>query len=418
MKTGARNIAIGVAVVALLIEVVSGLGWWTWRQIDTRLAIAPATAGEELDRSWLVALPSSAMWLRRLRGDELLSVQPDLIVPPLERLSGLQERWMPSYAAGWLNAGIAALLKNDVEGAFRAVRSAVRRNPTSPYLHRLVALLLMKDGRYDDALDELAQAEALAPGFRVPRVDILPGDDEWLRLEGLRRGAEVYPRKRAAALLAYAQELRRIGRDDDVGRVLEPVAHAPKVRIARAEWSLEGGEPEKAVSLLSEVCGNPRMPVRIRARAFSVLARALDTLGRSEEAEKAARTAVRLMPASPWPYLALSRMAQRRGDYQTALRYIRSAWGVAPGDVSILVEVAVVAERAGDIDDARLALQRATELAPDRPELAARLVQLLLRNGRFMDAALHLSKFLDRFPTDPGLLKLAGQLEQQTTANH
>lgn len=415
MKDGLSKIAIGVAVAALLVEVVSGIGWWTWRSIDARLAITPASAGRELATSWLVALPSSAMWLRRLRTDELLNVQPDRSGPPLARLAKFQRQWMPLYAGGWLNEGIAALQEDEVTDASASVKAAVRRDPTSPYLHRLVALLYMRDGRYDDALDELAQAEALAPGFRVPKVEILPGDDEWLRLEGLRRSAEVYPRKRAAALLAYASELRRIGRADEIERVLEPVAGAPEVHIVKAQWSLEDNNPQAAVDLLDEVCGNPRLPVRIRARAFSVLAPALDALGRSNEAEQAAQTAAHLMPSSPWPYVALSRMARHRGDYQTALRYIRSAWGAAPADIGVLLEVGDVAERAGDLEDARLALQRATELAPDRSDLAVRLVALLLRHGRFMDAALHLSTFLDRFPNDPKLLRLAAQLEEQTT---
>jgi tetratricopeptide (TPR) repeat protein len=415
VKVGLTKFAVGVAVAALLVEAVSGIGWWTWRSIDARLSISPTAAGKELASSWLVALPSSAMWLRRLRVDELLSAPPEQAAPSFARVARAQQRWMPVYAAGWLNQGTAALLDGDVKDAFTAVQAAVRRNPTSPYLHRLVALLYMKDGRYDDALDELAQAEALAPGFRVPKVEILPGDDEWLRLEGLRRSAEVYPRKRASALLAYASELRRLGRGDEVSRVLQPVANAPMVRITRAEWCLDDNDAKEAADLLADVCGNPRMPSRIRARAFSVLARALDALGRSDEAERAAQTAAHLMPSSPWPYVALSRMARRRGDYQTALRYIRSAWGAAPADISVLLEVGDVAEKAGDLEDARLALQRATELAPDRPDLAARLVEFLLRHGRFMDAALHLSTFLDRFPSDPKLLRLAGQLEEQTT---
>jgi len=116
--------------------------------------------------------------------------------------------------------------------------------------------------------------------------------------------------------------------------------------------------------------------------------------------------------------VALARLARKRGDTEAALRYMRSAWGVAPSNIGVLLEVAATAEAAGALSDARLALQRAEELAPDRVDVGLRLADFLLRHGQYMRAAMVLSRQLDRHPMDPRLITMAARLQGRTSPRH
>ncbi|NOZ93536.1 MAG: tetratricopeptide repeat protein [Acidobacteria bacterium] len=414
-RRGVRLAIILAVTVAVAVEGLDAGGWALWRDLMVTARERPAEGCRVLLSTALLAGPPAAEWARTITAGPLMRKAGQCGLEAVARAAWALRRWTPVDPAGWTLGARAELAAGRLDKGMGLLRAALQRNPTSPYLHRLMALLDMNLGDYDGALQSLADAEGLAPGYRIPPVEVLPGDDEWIAIEGLRRRAALYPRHRQDALLALASKLWSLGRRDEAREVLAPLRDRPVVLMTRARWALEDGDPRMAVRLMRPVAERSAYPRRIRSRAYSLLARALEAEGESERAMKTARKAVMLDPNSPEPYLALSRLARRRGDTEAALQYIRSAWGVAPSDVRVLLEVASTAEAAGAYSDARLALERAEKLAPDRVDVGVRLAGYLLRRGEYMNAALVLSRQLDRHPMEPRLIALAARLQGKTS---
>jgi tetratricopeptide (TPR) repeat protein len=380
-----------------------------------RVEAGPSAQCKKLAATPLLALPAASEWARTVNASVLLEEAGVCGQEAVSRVSASLRRWVPVDPAGWTLGARAALVAGRIDEGRSLLDQALRRDPTSPYLHRLMALLDIHAGKYDRALELLADAEGLAPGYRVPPVEVLPGDDMWIRLEGLKRRARLYPRKREDSLLRLANILWSMGERDRARKLLEPIEDRPNVIMALANWALREGKPDDAVRLARSVAERTVYPRKLRSQAYSVLARALEAQWKTDEAMEVAKKALKVDPGSPDPYVALARLARRRGDTKTALRYIRSAWGVAPADVRVLLEVANIADAAGAVADARLALERAEKLAPDDPSVGLRLADFLLRHGELMQAAMVLSGQLKRHPMNPRLIALATKLQRETT---
>jgi tetratricopeptide (TPR) repeat protein len=406
---------ITIVACAALVEFVGSLGWWQWRHLVGRTLASPEEGARALASSSLLALPPTVSWSRRLQPGDLVGAGAEALGSGLERLGHLQIRWFPSDPEGFKNLARAAYARDLQDVSVEQFEQALQRDPTSPYLHRIQALLARQSGRIEEFLDHLATAAGLAPGYQRPAIELTPEDEQWLRLEGARRWVEAYPRRRVEGLLRLARELRRAGDPEAARATLSEDEDDPLVLLELAHWDLLEEDFPSAMARVEGLVSFERYPRGVRVRAWSLLAQARDLDGDPDGALAAARQAMRLDSRSPGPYLALAAIAERRGEYETALEHLRRAWGVAPADVDLLLKVGRVAERAGRLGDAQLALERAVDLAPERPEVAATLVAYLLRNGAYMEAALAVSRALDRFPTDARLLELAGQLRSEVS---
>jgi len=405
----------GMAALAALAVVVTGIdtvSWFGWQRIARTMALNAEAGAAQLASSTFVSLPAFVERSRRLAVADLGAASREAVVQALARVGGLQVRWMPADPAGFTNHARELLLRDRAEAGRRALDDAILRDPTSPKLHRLRALVLLALGEERSALDDLAAAEAVAPGLRKPTVELTPENRRWVRLHGLRLRQAYYPRRRIENALALARELRADGDWAAARDVLSDLAYHPEVKLEMARWAIDDGDPERALDLLEEITSRVALPEALRARAWAVTAVALDQAGDGDGALQAAHSALRLDPRSSAPYVTLAGLAQKRGDSLEALEHLRRAWGINPSDTALLVRIAAVAEDAGKPADALLALGRAVEIEPDSPGLVARLAALQLRTGRFTEAALTLSRALDRFPTDPALLRLADQLRR------
>jgi tetratricopeptide (TPR) repeat protein len=380
--------------------------------VQGALRLDATTGSDRLAEDVTLAVPSAVYWSRRLRGGDLVEAEDSSAQAALDRVSRLQTAWFPSDPSGFVNRSRAELVGDRLVESLAALNEALVRDPTSPYLHRLRGALMRESGDVDGFLDHLAQAEAIAPSFNSPPIELLSEDRRWVRTEGIRRRVNLYPSQRTSNLLALATELRRQGDFEGASEVLGPVEGDPEVQIRMASWDLEVGMASRAIERVQGVAARRTMPTAIRVRALSVLAQARDAMGDSEAAVEAAEMALELSPGATAPYLALARMAERRKDYGTALEHLRKAWGLDPANVGLLLRFASIAQRAEMPADAKMALERAVELAPDRPEVAARLVEFHLRRGEYMDATFRLSDYLERFPTDPRLLRQAERLRK------
>ena len=217
----ARALLIVAVVAAAAVRLVTFSLQASWRPLVASLARDPASACQALERTPLLDLPPMAGASRTLRTGALKEAPVECAAAVLRRLASLQQRWLPLQAVGHLNGVRSLLVQDRVEEAGAELEGALLRDPTSPYLHRLSALLKLSRGRYEEALEELALAEGLAPGYRIPTVEVLPGDALWVTLEGFRKRAELYPRRRSEALLALAGRLWRLGRQEEARQVLQ-----------------------------------------------------------------------------------------------------------------------------------------------------------------------------------------------------
>jgi tetratricopeptide (TPR) repeat protein len=382
-----RLLLLTLVTSALVIESVDTLSWWYWKGLVADLQSQPEAGATRLASESMVTLPSivaRSSWL----SDQDLRVAPaPAIAEVLQRLGQLQRRWFVIDPVGAKNLSRVAMLNNDLATAVNQLRNALARDPTSPYLHRLAARVLQLVGRREELRDHLAEAEAIAPGYSQPPVTVSAEDEEWIRLEGLRRHVRIYRTNRIANTIRLVQELQRHGAEEEARQVIAGVSDHPLVLLEQARQAQAEGNAEAAIAAARQLTGNRRLPSSLRGQAWSVLATALCQNGDSATALIAARTATRLSSGSPAPFIALARVAETGGDPHAALDYLRRAWGLAPANIGVLLEVARLAEQVGKVDEGAEALQRATEIAPDREDLAILLVSYYRRNGSSINMA-------------------------------
>lgn len=141
--------------------------------------------------------------------------------------------------------------------------------------------------------------------------------------------------------------------------------------------ALAGGDPEGALLLLSEAEDQARAAASAPLEALAAIdrARAMVTLGRSEEALAALDAATTLAPDSGEGWLlkaTLLRRLDRLGEAQAAIeRAAPLARGAAGTGAEIGLEAGVIAVLAGREDAARQSWQSVIDLAPGTPSAAA-----------------------------------------------
>ena len=402
-----------VAVLAVIIETLGLTGSWAWDMTAKTLHRDVGAGVAALIDSPLLNLPSAVLRSRRLDAADLGAAEQGQVVEALEVLARRQIRSMVAYPEGYLNLARAQLIQGRIFDGQTDLAEAIERDPTRPFAIRLLGLVTLFQGRFDEALDLLAQAEAVAPGYRVPWIEVTDEDEARIRLAGLDRRLQTYPRLRVQTLISIARSLRAMGRPEEADLRIEQAAGDPRADLVRAQWALNDGDAPDAAGLAMGLAQQRRLPKKIRASAWSLVAQALEVQGDSEGALVACRRALRLAPESAAPHLALARIAQGRGDVDEAVSHFRRAWGMDPGNVGILLQFARAAENAGLNADARLALERAVDLNPGHTGTVLQLVDFQLRTGALMDATMTLSRAMDRSPADPNLLRAAERLRRE-----
>jgi len=412
MKRGFRWVIVAAAI-AVVIETVGLAGWWSWHRVTRVLEESPAEGAVALAREVFLRLPSAVRYSRRMPARDLGKAQDDLVAAALRSVSRSQIRWAPGDSAGYVNSARADLIDGSLDSAMEDLDAAIVRNPTSPDLHWLMALTERARGSNAGALDHLATSAGLGSRDGPLRMDLTPEETAWVRIEGLERRLEYYPRARSLGVIALAREHRRRDQNQIGRNYLEEEARDPRIVLELARWDLEDGLTSDAESRLSDLADRSGLPAALHAETWAVMATVRDREGDVEGAVEAADMALTYDPRSAAPYRVLAGLAERRGDVDEALDHLRRAWGMNPTDVPLLMSVARIAEKAGQVDDARLALERAKTADPNNPNIAAAQVEFYLRQARFMDATVTLSDALDRFPTDPRLLGLADRLRAE-----
>lgn len=149
--------------------------------------------------------------------------------------------------------------------------------------------------------------------------------------------------------------------------------------IRRAEALLRAGEPARALASLQ-----PRLASAAPGpAALKVAGRALNNLGRLDEAAAAFRQASELAPEDADSLASLGHVLARQGDGEAAERAWQAALSVAPDHLPALRGLARLYAASRRLPEAAELLRRVTALAPDDPDAWLNLGELC----QFLDAA-------------------------------
>jgi Tfp pilus assembly protein PilF len=331
------------------------------------------------------------------------------------KLYGLYLQKSPDDAAA--HAAYATLMRKQAElpgsgrrqreAALAAINDAVRKNPESLPLRRMLAVSLLELGQFGTAREQLVilrdQAAAATPeALAAADIDL----DEITLLEA-RTCLSTDMISDAAALAA-----RLTGFDAD-GRVFDP-AWKPGRFVTEASVLLatilseKGEDPRAAERVLAKLTetapddhrawlalarwhaghGDPRRAADEIARATTLAPDSRDVLaagfamalsdGRFDEAARQARRMCELFPELPDGGLCLAEVAVRRGAPQEALEPLQTALERLPDNPAVLLSLANAQLLAGRLDDAgrtiRGLVERATRPNPAVGMLEARLL--------------------------------------------
>jgi len=285
------------------------------------------------------------------------------------------QRRDPGNAAVAADLGTALLRLGRRAEAERQLRAAVAKDPRRWPAFATLASLLSEDPRRWDLADEtialldrglgLAKGEAASIGLHLARADFLRSvgrtAEARAELESLLRGeAAPAQQRRIVDLLdrVAADERLRAGEDWPEP---EPTA-AERAELARAEEGLRRGDSRAALGAAESLCaahGGWRAPRWLRARA-------LEELGRVDEAARELAVLVQLAPSQARAWRKLGELLAAHGgllEAERADQALRQALALEPSWTDLwLVR-------------ARLALRRG------RPSEAVRALTRLLREG-------------------------------------
>jgi len=340
------------------------------------------------------------------------------------RLYGLYLKESPNDAAA--HAAYATLMRNEAElpgsgrrqreAALQAISTAVRKNPDSLPLRRMLALTLLELGQFGTARQEIGilreqaaatSAETLAAaGIDLDEITLLEartcfGNDNTSDAAALAAGLTGFdPTGKAfddtrkpgrfvtEASLLLAMILAEKREDPQAAqRVLEKLREtAPddsRAWLAMARWHAGHGEPRQAAEEMERAAALAPDNGEVLSTAFAM---ALAD-GRFDEAAQLAGRIRDLFPELPAGGLCLADVAVRRGKPEEALEPLRESLKRLPGHPAILSSLANVQLLTKRLDDAEETIRGLTERSErTNPAVGMLEVRLLIARQQWLAA--------------------------------
>ena len=294
----------------------------------------------------------------------------------------------PKNAALTTDLGYALARLGRRAEAEQQLRAAIAKDPRRWYAYAALASLLSDDARRWDLAGEtialldsglsLARGEAALIGLHLARADFLRAvgrtAEARAELEALPRAdLPLAQQRRVADLLdrVAADERLRAGEDWP-----EPaVTDSERADLARAEQELERGAARSALGAAEKLCaahGGWRAPRWVRARA-------LEELGRVDEAARELGVLVQLAPSQAPAWRKLGELLAAHGGLLEAERAdeaLRQALAIEPSWTDLWMVRARLALRRGRPSEAVRALTRLLRDGPGDQAEAKRLLEL------------------------------------------
>jgi len=289
----------------------------------------------------------------------------------------------------WVEAaflvGMAALLgsctvrrNRDYQDTLGMWNEVARQRPDNPRAHVNIGVLLEREGRAEEAIEEYRIALAMEPDYADAHFNL-----------GV-----------AFVRLGRYEEAERAFRD---AIRLSPGDAAAHVNLAnvlsrRSDWDGAAAAYREAVR------SAPRDP-----DARLGLARALVRKSRYDDAIAELRQFLRMVPNSAAAHLELANAYIRKGEFPIAIEEFREAARLDPTDLISRVNLGTALTLEGKTDEAVAAFHDALGLDPDHPEAHFNLAEALLDQGKLAEAIEEYRLVLRVRPSDAGVYVAIGR---------
>jgi tetratricopeptide (TPR) repeat protein len=256
----------------------------------------------------------------------------------------------------WGNLGFTLALEGHLDEAAAALRESIRLNANFTNSYDTLADVLLQKGEPAEALAVVRAALDRRPDSLLMRTTL---------------GSVLYRQgKREEAIAAYREVLRRNPRWFPARLSLAPVL-------------AEAGQKEEALKLLEEGLRLRRGVAHLDAARGGVLLTLRDPQG----AEAAYRKALGSGRASPFHWTGLGRALSLQGKHEEALRASRNAVRMVPGNSSVRTALAAELFSHGALDEAVATAREATELNPANANAWTWLGMALSKQAKYPAAA-------------------------------
>ncbi len=258
--------------------------------------------------------------------------------------------------------------RGNLEASLAAFERALAKDPDSAYIHRRLAVGLIRAGRPGESLEHAERAFELDP------------DDERTRLFL----GQLYRMQRNVA----AAELVLL---DESGQPLSEEAGALLFRVY-----LESDRGEKAVELALWSIDVVEEPIN----AYVALSKAYELTGQTEKADGALRKALEIDPGNLQIYAQLARSARNRGAAGAEQAIYREVLELHPHHHATLIALADAQLGESDAEGALHTLSEIESHYPDDLRSMVRLGFLHYENENFEQSAARFERFLASKPDD------------------
>jgi tetratricopeptide (TPR) repeat protein/thiol-disulfide isomerase/thioredoxin len=339
-----------------------------------------------------------------------------LLLPPLLQAQTEDPRALIQQAYAAQQAG-------DFAGAAAAYRAFLKLRPDEVGAHSNLGVVLVKLGRYDEAINEYQTAFRLAPDDTRIGVNLALALVKSGRVAEAAEGFETLHRRmpddRQITLLLADSQLQ-LGNDDRVAQLLEPLARTDgsdlsiaymlgmallrKQRISEGQILLDrilgngdtaearfllgtrmfetGDYPAAVGKLASAIELNPDLP-----GLESLYGRALLATGDPDGASAAFRKELVSNPNDFPANLALGQILLVRKQYEEAKPVLDRALSLRPKSADAAIACGELLAATNQLDQARIQFEAARQLAPDSLDLRRDLEAMYTRLHLGQDAA-------------------------------
>ena len=258
-------------------------------------------------------------------------------------------------------------------------------DPINPYVRDLYALMLVKNGRGEEALGQVSQSVFHSPSFAT---HFYLGEGSISRLSKNEQEAVEVGLKRAlkheysGAMDSLASFYGKVNRFAEAGQIYEEAALGANDATARTDYLLNA---------------------------------ALAYFKASEDnwAEALFRKASVASPQDSRPYQGLATLVfANRGDLKAANAAVSEGIKNGADPVSLYLSLAEAAQKIGNREEEKMALLKALELRPSSPETGFRLGVLYLEEKEYDQAAWYFSKVININPNSPSAFYHLGLAEE------
>lgn len=314
----------------------------------------------------------------------------------------------PDFAEAHYDLGLALLAGADNvppwTAALKEFRAAIKVQPQFPEALRMVGVCLLESGDAQGAIPELKAALRLNPAsaeinFDIGRALTILGNRAEAKSEYAAALARKSPYPQADSALGML--LLNEGQNDaaaehfNAALIAKPDMEEAHYGLARA-LKAQGKVAESRLELKDS-----KMLLQRQSDAIMSSHLSNESLNRAKSGDIPAavqlgRTAVWLNPANAVADYNLALLLADNGDFEASILQFQKAISLAPFRTEFYVDLSKVQERAGDRNGALKTIRSAICATPTEPALQARLKQLDESNAKIPQCqSIHDS---DRFP--------------------